>query len=155
MVAEYKIDRSGWSPGPWDDEPEDLVIWQTSVELPAVAVRQSRYGTWAGYVGVRPGHPATMRARGHRGTAAARVAAIRSRVEITWLDADFPREDVPGIPEGFWWVGFHCMYGTDAAPWLPAEINQRIGGAYRGLTYVRAECERLSSQLVAMARGTA
>jgi hypothetical protein len=47
-------DRTGWEPGPWDDEP-DKIEFTTTVGLPGLIVR-SHSGGLCGYVGVPPGH---------------------------------------------------------------------------------------------------
>lgn len=51
----HKVDRSGWRPGPWDDE-SDRVEWRDDLTgLDCLAVR-GNLGNWCGYVGVPPGH---------------------------------------------------------------------------------------------------
>lgn len=54
---EYKTaDRSEWSPGPWDAEP-DKIQWQDEATgLPCLIVRNYA-GALCGYVGVSKGHP--------------------------------------------------------------------------------------------------
>src|SRR5690606_37087186 len=49
------IDRSGWSSGPWDSEP-DKIRWTDQITgLDCLIVRQ-RPGHLCGYVGVEPEH---------------------------------------------------------------------------------------------------
>ena len=50
------VDRSGWSAGPWDGEP-DRAEWRTAAGLTALAVRVAHRGAWCGYVAVPSGHP--------------------------------------------------------------------------------------------------
>jgi hypothetical protein len=54
-VKENPIDRTDWSAGPWDDEP-DREQWTTEVGLPGLLVR-NRMGALCGYAAVNPGHP--------------------------------------------------------------------------------------------------
>lgn len=55
-TSEYKIDRTGWMPGPWDDEPDKLQWTDTVTGLPCLIVR-NQAGALCGYVGVPTGHP--------------------------------------------------------------------------------------------------
>jgi hypothetical protein len=47
-AQEKEVDRTGWEPGPWDDEP-DYYEWTTSVGYPAFMMRIDS-GAWAGIV---------------------------------------------------------------------------------------------------------
>ena len=49
------VDRSGFPPGPWDDQP-DKIQWTTKAGLPGLIVRNS-IGSLCGYAAVNPGHP--------------------------------------------------------------------------------------------------
>lgn len=47
-AKDNQVDRSGWTAGPWDDEP-DYYEWTTSVGYPAYLTRMDS-GAWAGIV---------------------------------------------------------------------------------------------------------
>jgi hypothetical protein len=153
--AEHKVDRSGWRPGPWDQEPDKL-NWKTEVGLDGMIVRNGM-GALCGYVAVPNGHPL---------------------YGVGYSDGDYPdspegRFDVhggltysarcaghichvpePGEPDDVWWFGFDCNHSQDFAP---SETNYRsalryadfagYGGAYRDIAYVRAEVESLARQI--------
>ena len=55
-IAAYKVDKSTWARGPWDDEPDRVDFRHAG--LPCLAVRHQDWGHWCGYVAVPKGHPA-------------------------------------------------------------------------------------------------
>ena len=140
-------DRSGWRPGPWDNEPDRAEF--ECFGLPCVAIRNP-YGGWCGYVGVSPGHPwhgvgyGDVRADVHGG--------------LTWADARMPDK----LDDGeVWQLGFDCLHAGDFAPGLAALVanpqaallaaatgDDPRGDVYRTLAWVRAEVERLAAQAV-------
>jgi hypothetical protein len=54
-IEDHKIDRSGWTPGPWDGEP-DRIEWRDAAGTPCLIVRNDM-GALCGYAAVAPGHP--------------------------------------------------------------------------------------------------
>src|SRR6266436_107280 len=54
-MAKEPIDRTGWTEGPWDQEPDRLEWKDATTGLTCLAVR-NRFGAWCGYVGVPPTH---------------------------------------------------------------------------------------------------
>lgn len=156
IAAEYKVDRTDWDPGPWDDEPDKL-NWKTAADLPGMIVR-NRSGALCGYVGLPPGHPDHGKGYGdiddeinvHGGLtyAAACAGAICHVPE-------------PGEPDAVWWLGFDCHHAWDWGPAYSAYRKTRPNGTtlfeqgpdqvYRDIHYVRAEVESLAAQLAARA----
>src|SRR6266496_32796 len=55
-TKEYKIDRTGWPAGPWDNEPDRLEWRDKATGFPCLIVR-NRMGGLCGYVGVPTKHP--------------------------------------------------------------------------------------------------
>ena len=57
----------------------------------------------------------------------------------------------PGEPDPVWWFGFDCAHSGDIIPGMDALLNRvspRLwDGAYKTVAYVKAEVERLASQL--------
>lgn len=51
------VDKSGWGPGPWNDEPDKRQWQDEATGLPCLIVR-GPVGALCGYVGVPPDHPA-------------------------------------------------------------------------------------------------
>jgi hypothetical protein len=149
--SEQRIDKSGWGPGPWQDEP-DFVEWQ-SAEPPHFRCQVNRNeigGVFCGYVAVPPGHPA-------HGKGAGEV-----EVEVHG-DVTFGSEAIGGG----WAIGFDCGHAWDFQPAMEARLKaqlppgmyaaqQRVlsdmpgGSTYKTLAFVRAEVESLARQLAAM-----
>jgi hypothetical protein len=149
------IDRTGWGPGPWDNEP-DRAEWKTSAGLPALIVR-SRLGNLCGYVAVPPGHVA-------HGVHYNRVD-VSVHGELTYSNecqGQICHVPEPGEPDAGWWLGFDCAHHRDARPgdaamWRrlgrPELIDPAGWTTYRDMAYVRVECEQLAEQLAAMKGG--
>jgi hypothetical protein len=55
VIAETKIDRTNWPPGPWDNEPDRIEFEHAG--FPCLITRQA-LGHLCGYVAVPPGHKA-------------------------------------------------------------------------------------------------
>lgn len=51
------VDKTGWGPGPWNDEPDKRQWQDEATGLPCLIVR-GPVGALCGYVGVPPDHPA-------------------------------------------------------------------------------------------------
>ena len=173
-LREYKIDRTGWEPGPWDNEP-DRIEWRSPDGVACLMVR-NRFGNWCGYAAVPPGHPwyekdhDEVEAHAHGG--------------LTY--ASFCQTDggpichiaQPGEPERVWWLGFDCGHAFDYSPGLRANTTRaaralgprltlesfrdepynhvkaltanplEMRDIYRDATYVREEVEGLARQIV-------
>lgn len=140
MSTEHKVDRTGWKPGPWDDEP-DKIQWKTAAGLPALIVRNS-IGNLCGYVGVPPSHPALS------------TEDLTVHGGVTYCHScsgPICHVPEPGEPDDVKWIGFDCAHLGDTWPgralyWQGADI-----GVYRDVPYVRSECESLAAQCVALA----
>jgi hypothetical protein len=145
--TEYKVDRSRFGPGPWDEEPEDRIEWRHN-NVPCLMVRSSG-GYWCGYVAVNAGHPWY----GHE---------LRDLWEVTDIDVHggptYSREcqgvicHVPqsGESDEAWWVGFDCAHLGDRAPMTEALTGSRDHYAtYRDTKYAKREVEKLAEQALA------
>jgi hypothetical protein len=154
------IDKSSWSRGPWDDEPDKVQWKDEETGFVCLAVRHPDSGHWCGYVGLPESHP------GHG----------QSRDEFRSLDvhglvtfADFCQEgpedsSICHVPDSgsdkVYWIGFDCQHIHDRAPGLEALLKKledlpvcrsmlpvSRGLVYRTLDYVRKECASLARQL--------
>lgn len=100
QAIEYRgiIDKSTWGDGPWQREP-DKAQWQDEVTgLPCLAVR-GPFGSWCGYVGVVPTHPAhglDYHGEPHD------IAETRREITRKAIRANIgkPLEDWSRVPEG-------------------------------------------------------
>jgi hypothetical protein len=140
--TEYKMDRSGWPSGPWDNEP-DRLQWKTRAGLPGLIVRGSG-GAWCGYVAVAPGHPDYERDDGE--VTFAVHGGITYAAKCGGHVCHVPE---PGEPDNVWWLGFDTAHAGDfcpAAPFLCASLTE----TYRDVAYVQAEVESLAEQLAAL-----
>ena len=148
----HKIDRTGWEPGPWDNEP-DRTDWEHA-GLPCFALRND-LGSWCGYTGVPPGHP--LYGKDYN------AVDVSVHGGLTYCGACSPpicHVPKPGEPDDVWWFGFDCGHFMDVMPGMEArlrryEIRNRVFTEdsqhpmcqYRTLDYVRAEVNSLAEQL--------
>lgn len=141
------VDKSGWGPGPWQDEP-DRKEWKHA-GLPCLMSRGPS-GHWCGYVAVPPGHPA--HGKHYDGV------DVNVHGGLTYADkcqGAICHVPEPGDPDDVWWLGFDCAHARDLSPksraWEAANGYAPIRDEeYRGVPYVTAETERLAEQLAAM-----
>jgi len=135
--TEHKIDRSSWTSGPWDNEP-DKINWTDPATGMACMIVRNYYGQLCGYVACPEGHPAygksynEVDADVHGGLTYA--AACQGHI------CHVPE---PGSPDNVWWLGFDCGHFSDAGP----RSDPLFGGTYRDVAYVTAECTKLAAQL--------
>jgi len=155
--SEHKIDREGWSRGPWDDEPDKL-NWTTSTGLPGMIVR-NRIGALCGYVAVDRSHP--LHAVEYNGRIPSNFegppeeysdyeSSPEGRFNVhgglTYSNAcagHICHVPEPGEPDDVWWFGFDCAHAGDEYP----SDRQYSCGDYRDVAYVKAEVENLAVQL--------
>jgi len=120
---EHAVDRTGWPPGAWDNEP-DRDEWRAH-GFPCLIVR-NRYGALCGYVGLPPGHPLHGKDYSDDETADLDVHG-----GLTYANAcaghicHVPRE---GEPAEVWWLGFDCGHSCDIQPGMVAMLNKSSPG---------------------------
>ena len=152
-VQEYKIDRTGWPKGPWDNEP-DRIEWKTKAGLVGLMVRP-RHGGWCGYVALPPTHPDHGK---HYNELDAEIEAHGGLTYAEKCAGVVCHVPAPGEPDDVWWLGFDCVHSGDFAPGHARSENYmrtmfegypigRAQGDYRDEGYVRAEVEKLAEQL--------
>lgn len=129
-------DRSNWSSGPWDLEPDRAVWTDEATDYHCAAVRNG-FGTWCGYVAVGRAHP--LNTKGYYDD---KLLEIDVHGGLTFAGY------VLSIPE-LWTFGFDCGHGYDASPDRPYEYPTDT--TYRTLEYVRRQCALLATQLKELA----
>lgn len=157
------IDRSGWGPGPWDDEPDEL--WFEHAGLQCLVLRQS-YGHLCGYVRVPEAH--VLHGMDHSSRirwdqeedvelAYHDIEQLIARIGVTGEDMG-PRLKVvvqvhgsltyagPLRDEEGWWFGFSCDHNRDRCPSLPSNMVAPCD-VYRDFSYVEHQCRQLAEQL--------
>ncbi len=141
-----KVDKSGWEPGPWKDEPDRVEF--EAFGFPALIVR-GPVGAPCGYVAVPPGHPwydqgyDDVDVRVHGGlTYSGRCAGHICHV---------PK---PGEPDDVYWLGFDCGHSGDLSPKFLelmkssgiAPLTGMYAETYKDVEYVRGEVMKLARQ---------
>lgn len=152
-IGAYKIDRTGWDPGPWDGEPDRVDFRHAGF---ACLLLRNHHGAWCGYVGVPPGHPDHGQPYD--------LLDVDCHGGLTYSDKCDDQHichvSAPGEPEPLWWFGFDCGHFRDLMPGMVFTLR-RIGithdvhdmeETYRDLAYARAEVEQLAEQFKRRAR---
>lgn len=168
FVEEYRTnDKSGWGPGPWQDEPDKVVWVDEKTGLDCMAKRNPHSGNWCGYVGVPEAHP--DHGKGYEDVAA------ECHGGLTYAHACQETSDpghgichipAPGRPAEVWWFGFDCAHFMDYMPAMAARLAELRAERptspprpdalvsveqYRDLGYVVAEVTQLAAQLARLA----
>lgn len=145
------IDKSAWPRGEWDNEPDKVQWPDADTGLPCLAVRNSAFGHWCGYVGVPPGHP--QHGKGYD------YVDAEVHGGLTFANTCRPGDDEahgichvpePGEPDDVYWLGFDCGHGWDTSPAYLARYPQFPDpkeATYKTLAYVQAQCAALAKQL--------
>lgn len=155
-----KNPKESWGPGPWQDEP-DKMQWTDSVTGYPCLLHRGALGSWCGYVGVSPGHPAYEIDYGKL-----EDKDISAHGGLTYTNhcMETGREDFgvchvpePGQPDNVWWIGFDCAHGGDYVPSMAIwrkennmDDSWRLKDVYRDMNYVQNEVHNLAEQLKAM-----
>lgn len=139
----HYMDKSGWSKGPWTEEPDKMQFTDVETGYPCLIVR-NHSGALCGYIGVPSSHPdhgiREVDADVHGG--------------VTFTDFCQPNNKEhgichivePGEDDKVWWIGFDCAHCFDICPGLPSELTFD-NAEYRTIRYVQAECAKLARQL--------
>jgi hypothetical protein len=139
-AASYAVDRTGWPPGPWDQEP-DRIEWRARAGLPCLIVRSPSVGVLCGYVGLPPGHR-------YHGVDAEAVD-VEVPVDLCYsapCRGAICHVPAPGKAEDVWWIGFDCAHAHDLMPFV-AERFAGHGLVYRDVAHVTALVNALAEQL--------
>ena len=143
-MKERVVDRSTWSKGEWDKEPENRVDFIHSGF--SCFILRGPMGAWCGYVGVPSTHPAYEKDYNddilekidvHGGlTYADKCAGVICHVPE------------PGMPDDVWWLGFDTAHYGDVVP-LNVHWAQH-DETYKNIKYVTDEVKSLAEQLEKM-----
>lgn len=159
------MDKSTWSEGPWQTEPDKMQWTDEATGLPCLAKR-NQGGALCGYVGVPGGHP------WYRKDYDDIDLPLGVHGGLTY--ADHCQEEAgeaegichipgPGEPDDVWWLGFDCAHCYDLSPatnarlrrynpgweerWKTLTLNAGVEETYRDLVYVQAQCRSLAQQI--------
>lgn len=150
------IDKSGWGPGPWQEEP-DKVEW-TTLGFPCLITRIPRLGHLCGYLAVPPGHPWHGKSYNDEGWDPEVHGGLTYAAKCSEFVCHVP---AAGESDDVWWLGFDCAHSWDVSPGLEANyVRLGLGFSlsecptvYRTVEYVRAQVEDLARQAEEAARG--
>lgn len=140
-AIEYRtMDKDGWGPGPWRDEPDKL---QYELDGMPCLIKRNRMGALCGYVGVTEGHPFFGKGCDD--------CDVRVHGGLTY--ADFRQDGdearaichVPGEPDRVWWLGFDCSHAWDLCPAHNGLYSD--SEVYRDIDYVKDEIAGMVEQL--------
>ncbi len=125
MRNEIRIDRSSWSAGLWDSEPDSMEWIDNKTGFHCLAVRNGS-GAWCGYVGIPPSHPwyeinyagCTKNCGDVMYCNHSPENLIAVHGGLTYSDGVHgrPWTGLPGFPANPWWFGFDCHHAGDIAP---------------------------------------
>lgn len=156
-IAEFKIDRTNWTAGEWDDEP-DRIEWREQ-GVPCLMSR-NRMGAWCGYVGVTKKHkwhgqsysvPYDAPEDTDRS-----IEAVSVHGGLTYSDScrgHLCHIPVDGEDPDVWWLGFDCGHDGDLIPGIAA-IMPKLPGlfrdyeTYKNANYVKQEIKELVRQVL-------
>ena len=118
-IEYHTIDKSGWAPGPWRDEPDKIQWRDEETGLPCLIVRAGAdLGHLCGYVGVLRDHPLYGLDYSHD-----LVACVDAHGGITFTDTcrSGPEESSvchvveSGEDDEVWWIaGLRSNYAPNA-----------------------------------------
>lgn len=151
------LDKSGWEPGPWMDEPDKVQWVDPATGLDCLIVRQNRSGHLCGYVGVPEGH--ALFGADFTDVDGAEAHGGLSFSDKCNEDGRICHIPFPGRPEHVWWFGFDCAHAFDLAHFGgDAEMREmmsplrQFGVEYRDIAFVRDECTVLAESLATATR---
>ncbi len=143
-----KIDRTGWTAGPWEAEP-DRVEWVSGGFY--CQCNRNRHGVWCGYIGVPEGHP--WHGVGYDDVHQ-RVPDLEVHGGLTFANKFGADQAAPNL----WGLGFDCAHAWDIMPGMTVLIAQHgygelgsLNEVYQTLPFAMGEVLRL----VAHANGDA
>lgn len=139
------VDKSEWTRGEWDDEPDKVQFQDHETGLPCLIVRGNS-GALCGYVGVTQDHPFYGRDYDD--------VPVNVHWGLTFSDRCQHREDHTGIchipcegePDNVWWLGFDCAHSGDFCPSY-SDMYGFPGDVYRNIEFVKSEVECLARQI--------
>jgi hypothetical protein len=159
----HVVDRSGWPPGPWDDEADRYEWIDEATGMPCL-MKRNGVGAWCGYVAVNPDHP----------THGVGYFDVEDQYDIkvhggltyaAFCSGEICHVPQPGEPDNVWWLGFDCAHADDMTPfpqtgpmreftYLADVMWTTINGSktpgdhqYRDRTYVTNQIGGLAQQL--------
>lgn len=165
-----------WGPGPWDDEPDQLLWKDQRTGLQCQAMRNPHMGFFCGYVGVPPGHtlfgwdydddiridPKLLQNNTIDGVSIISLFFYsKKEYDNNTAPVDLVLQVHGGVTysaeeDGLWWFGFDCGHAFDLSPWLRMFWRRKHAfglehteplETYRDINFVKQQCADLAFQL--------
>lgn len=154
-TIEYRsVDKSEWSRGQWDDEPDKVQFADEATGLPCLIVRGPS-GALCGYVGVPDGHPFYKRGYDDCDVSVHGGLTFASHCSHGAEDRGICHLPEAGEPDSVWWLGFDCAHSGDYCP-SHSRYRKSAGDTmfqmhewetYKDVDYVRREVADLAAQI--------
>jgi len=135
-------DRSRYSRGPWDDEP-DRIYWVDDETKYPCLMKRNNSGVWCGYVAVNESHP--LYGKDYSGLD---IEIHRGLTYAGYCDGDAEKGICHVKDDGedeVYWFGFDCNHGCDLTPM--EDMYSNFGATYRDEEWVKREVKYLAHQL--------
>jgi hypothetical protein len=150
-IEERYVDKSKWSDGEWQDEPDKMQWQDEETGLPCLIVRNGG-GALCGYVGVSRDHPLYEKTYDDVYSEGYNIDVHGS---LTFSNKCSPTGKIchvveEGEDDAVWWLGFDCSHGGDISPGFSVFLS---GGyeyevdSYKTIEYVQNEVKDLARQL--------
>lgn len=149
------IDREGWGPGEWENEP-DYIRWYDEETTYHFIMRRGMSGSWCGYVGIPETHPCAGKHHDdeslwdleiHGGLTYSGECEESFSVDNDALICHPKKENEPER----YWFGFDCGHCYDVMPWILARGGLDFpDSTYKNVDYVKKELKILANQLKKM-----
>lgn len=148
-INNYKIDRTGWPSGEWDNEPDRLDFIHQGL---ACMMIRTPPGHWCGYVGVPDTHVGFKKPYDD-------IVDVEVHGGLTYgapCAGHICHVPAPGMPDNVWWFGFDCTHLGDISPGMfkyrTSEFYHMSHEYYRNVEYVKTEVISLADQLAVLRR---
>lgn len=110
---------------------EDNYNWTDNKTGLKCHMKRNARGAWCGYVGLPKTHKFFEMSYQELGESDIWLSVHGGLTYSGWITAS-----------PYWWLGFDCAHMDDLMPKMPG-----IGGTYRNVDYVKAQCAQLAYQL--------
>lgn len=143
-TSDEDMKRYGWSPGPWDTEPDRIYFFDADTGYDCAISRNSEIGNLCGYVGVPEEHPLF----GKKSDDIQDNCDIVIHGGVGYADSSVDDEarPIPTHSREVWWIGFACNELRDLTPRDSINLPGRVR-TYKNIKFVRLQIQCLAVQL--------
>lgn len=146
MKEHTYIDKSEWTKGPWQHEPDHVEWKDENTGLPCM-IHRGPSGALCGYVGVPASHKFYEESYYEPDVDVHGGLTYADKCQHGPAGESICHVPEPGDSDDVWWLGFDCAHAGDVCPKYTSYHECHSYGAYRDLDYVKNEVTCLASQL--------